>query len=103
MSRYGVQELPRRYSVQQEAVIAALRHQLQLNLQPADIFLLGVGKPSIPASDLEQFLLRGPKDDALVRVCLTARMAHLIDPKLTPCVQARYYENWDGSLARQSK
>jgi hypothetical protein len=57
---------------------------------------LGIGKPSDPPSDLEQFLLRGPQDEALVRVCVTARMAHHIDPKLTPRVQARYYENWNG-------
>ncbi|MCY3008742.1 MAG: hypothetical protein NTY42_02790 [Planctomycetota bacterium] len=96
MSRYGVQELPTKYAPQQQAAIDASREQMQLILRPADVFLLGIGKPSDPPSDLEQFLLRGPQDEALVRVCVTARMAHHIDPKLTPRVQARYYENWNG-------
>ena len=96
MSRYGVQELPRRYASQQQSAIDALQQQFQLNLRPADIFLLGIGKPGEPPSDLEQFLLRGPQDEALVRVCMTARMAHHIDPKLTSGVQARYYEKWNG-------
>jgi histidinol-phosphate/aromatic aminotransferase/cobyric acid decarboxylase-like protein len=93
MSRYGVSELPQRYAANQQAVIDALRADLKLNLRPADVVLLGIGQPSAPASELERFLLRGPKDDALVRVCLTARMANQIDPKLTPRVKARYYEN----------
>jgi hypothetical protein len=96
MSRYGVQELPRRYAPHQQAAIDALRQQLQLHLRPADVFLLGIGEPSERSSDLEQFLLRGPREEALVRVCLTARMAQHIDPKLTPRVEARYYEKWNG-------
>lgn len=92
MSRYSVQELPQRYLPQQRCAIEALKAQLHLHLQPADVILLAIGKPSEPATELERFLLRGPKDEQLVRVCLTARMANLIDPRLTPRVQARYYE-----------
>lgn len=95
MLRYGVHELPKRYATNQQSAIEALQRELHLNLRPADVFLLAIGKPGQTPSDLEQFLLRGPCDDALVRVCLTARMAHSIDPKLTPRVQARYYEKWN--------
>ncbi|WP_146675780.1 hypothetical protein [Pirellula sp. SH-Sr6A] len=94
MSRYGVQELPRRYAPQQQIAVDSLRQQLGLNLRPADILLLAIGEPSKPPSDLERFLLRGPGEEALVRVCLTAKMAHQIDPRLSPHVQARHYEKW---------
>lgn len=96
MSRYRVQELPRKYASQQQATIDAVSQELSLKLQPADVFLLGIGQPQDPDSELERFLLRGPEGEAMVRVCLTARMAHRIDPKLTPQVRARYYEQWNG-------
>ena len=92
MSRYEVQELPRKYRPQQQAAVDALQTQLGLALAPADIHLLGIGPPSSHPSDLERYLLRGPSGEALVRVCLTARMAHAIDPRLNPQVVARYYE-----------
>ncbi len=92
MARHSVQELPRKYSLHQQRVIDELRTQLGLDLRPADIFLLAIGEPAKLPSELEKFLLRGPTGEALVRVCLTARMAHLIDPKLNPQVAPRYYE-----------
>lgn len=92
MSRYAVRELPGKYRPHQQAAIDALHQQLGLQLQPADILLLAVAPPTSEPSELERYLLRGPADEALVRVCLTARIAHLIDPKLNPQVAARYYE-----------
>lgn len=92
MKRYSVHELPRRYAPVQQLVIDELQKQLGLSLRPADIVLLAIGPPSEPRTPLEQFLLRGPSEDPLVRVCLTARMAHHIDPRLNPQVSARYYE-----------
>jgi hypothetical protein len=92
MRRHSVFELPRKYEVTQQRVIDEIREQLGLALRRADIMLLAIGPPGDPISDLERFLLRGPEGDALVRVCLTARMAHRIDPKLNPQVSARYYE-----------
>lgn len=92
MNRYSVQELPRKYCTQQQMAIDAINRQLGLTLSRADILLLAVGRPADQPSDLERYLLRGPAGEAVVRVCLTARMAHLIDPRLNPQVTARYYE-----------
>ncbi len=96
MSRYAVQELPRKYLPVQQQAVQDLKSQLGLELEPADIVLLAVGQPRPQLSDLERYLLRGPDGEALVRVCLTARMAHAIDPKLNPRVVARYYEQLTG-------
>jgi hypothetical protein len=92
MERYSVHELPRKYAPIQQRVIDTINTQLHTNLSPADIFLLGVGPSSETPTDLERFLLRGPSQEAVVRVCLTAKMAYEIDPKLNPTVFPRYYE-----------
>ncbi|MEQ1828495.1 MAG: hypothetical protein ABL921_21210, partial [Pirellula sp.] len=99
MSRFGVHELPRKYRPIQQEVIECVNHKLGLEMQSADILLLGVGKPSSALSELERYLLRGPKGDQRVRVCLTPLMAHTINPRLNPNVAARYYERLvvDGS------
>lgn len=95
MRRFGVHELPIKYRPFQELAIQAINKQLGLDLQPADILLLGVGMPSASPSELERYLLRGPQGDEVVRVCLTARIAHRIDPRLNPNVSARYYERFE--------
>ena len=92
MSRFGVQELPRKYSSVQQQVIRQVNQCLGMNLRPADIFLLGVGEPPSSPSDLERYLLRGSQGEQKVRVCLTPLMAHAINPALNPRVSARFYE-----------
>ncbi len=92
MSQFGVHELPRKYRAVQKCVIEHINHQLRLALQPADIVLLGVGEASASPSDIERYLLRGPKGEQKVRVCLTPLMAHTINPALNASVTARYYE-----------
>ena len=92
MSRFGVHELPRKYSPVQQLVIRQVNQSLGLELIAADIFLLGVGKPSNFPSDLERYLLRGSKGEQKVRVCLTPLMAHTINPNLNSKVSARFYE-----------
>lgn len=92
MRQHDVYALPRRYRAIQERVLVEIREELGLRLQPADVMLLGVGAPNSPPSALETFLMRGARDEVVVRVCLTPRMAHHIDPKLNPTVQARTYE-----------
>lgn len=95
MSQCGVRELPTKYRFVQEQVTEDVNDQLGLTLRPADVLLLAVGRPSMPPSDLERFLIRGGADEASVRVCLTPRMARRIDPALTPSVSARDYESLD--------
>ncbi len=94
MSRFGVHELPRKYSSIQQIAIDKTNEKLQLNLRPADIFLLAIGDPSAQPSDLERYLMRGPIGQQRVRVGLTPLMAHEIDPSLSPSVSARYYERF---------
>lgn len=92
MRRYGVHDLPSKYAAVQQQVLEEIRSELGLPLAPSDVFLLGIGSPARDATELERFLLRGPVDEAKVRVCLTARMAHIINPSLDPKVSPRYYE-----------
>jgi hypothetical protein len=89
-----VHELPTKYRPIQELAIQAINQQLGLALQSADILLLGIGMPSPQPTELERYLLRGPQGEERVRVCLTARIAHSIDPRLNPNVSARYYEHF---------
>jgi hypothetical protein len=95
MTRYGVHELPCKYRPTQERVINEINQQLGLALEPAEVLLLATGKPSNPPSELERYLLRGSDGEQQMRVCLTPRMANVIDPALTPSVSARYYERID--------
>ncbi len=92
MQRFDVHELPCKYRPFQNRVIEQVNAQLSLCLQPADVLLLAVSPPAEFPSDLERFLLRGSVGEQRVRVCLTARLAHAIDPSLSPSVAARYYE-----------
>jgi hypothetical protein len=92
MRRYGVHELPTKYQPIQQRAIHSVNEKLGFALRSSDILLLGIGAPSPIPSELERYLLRGPEGDELVRVCLTARIAHGINPKLNPNVSARYYE-----------
>ncbi len=93
MERYGVRELPTRYASLQKNAIQAFNQKFGLQLKGADIFLLGIGKPSPPPSELERYLMRGSQAEPLVRVCLTAQLAYQLNPKLNPTVAARYYES----------
>ena len=95
MSSFEVYELPRKYLPIQERVAAEVGRQLELSLEPADVFLLATGNANPPPADLERFLLRGSSGEQRLRACLTPRMAHAIDPTLTPSVSARYYERID--------
>ncbi|KAA5542122.1 hypothetical protein FYK55_15040 [Roseiconus nitratireducens] len=95
MQRHAAGELPRKYRPIQERVTREVNRQLDLSLEPADVMLLATGRPSSKHSPLQQFLLRGSEGERRVRVCLTPRMAHAIDPALTPTVSARAYERLD--------
>lgn len=98
MRRYEVHELPRKYRPNQERVTREVNEQLGLTLEPADVLLLATGLASPLPSELEQYLLRGSAAEQRVRVCLTPRMAHDIDPSLTSSVSARYYERIDSAI-----
>ncbi|MEZ6133325.1 MAG: hypothetical protein R3C53_00305 [Pirellulaceae bacterium] len=97
MRRYSVCELPTRYRSVQVQVVEEVNQELGLTLMPADVMLLAIGQPSPTASELESFLQRGSVGEQCVRVCLTPRMAHVIDPKLNPHVAARDYERFGQS------
>jgi hypothetical protein len=92
MTRYAVRELPSKYQAVQLQVIQEINASLSLRLQPADILLLGIGAPHSDPSPLEKFLFRGSPGAQKVRVCLTPRIAHAINPELTSSVTPRYYE-----------
>lgn len=95
MKRFGVYDLPRKYRSIQERVTHDVSRQLGLALEPADVLLMATGQPSPSPTDLEKFLMRGSPGEQRLRACLTPRMAHAIDPALTPSVSARYYERLD--------
>lgn len=92
MQTHGVYELPRKYRPVQQSVTDDVNAALGLSLKPADVYLLAGSVPSQKPSALEKYLTRGCAGEEIVRVCLTPRMAHMIDPKLNPHVQARYHE-----------
>ncbi len=101
MRRHGVRELPCKYRPIQERVIDEVNQQIGLSLEPTDVLLLATGKPSESPSELESYLLRGSQGEQRIRVCLTPRMAHMIDPALTPSVSARNYERLDSQVSER--
>jgi hypothetical protein len=92
MKAHGVHELPTKYAAVQAEAISKANQALGLQLMPSDVFLLGTMAPCANQTDLERYLTRGSPGEALVRVCLTPTMAHIIDPKLNPTVRARPHE-----------
>jgi O-acetylhomoserine/O-acetylserine sulfhydrylase-like pyridoxal-dependent enzyme len=96
MKRHGVHELPTKYADIQRQAIERVNAALGMELTASDVFLLGTMKPRANPTDLERYLTRGSRAEALVRVCLTPLMAGIIDPKLNITVRARPHEGLEG-------
>lgn len=93
MERYGVSELPEKYSRVQEQALTRANKNLGFTLLPSDVYLLGTMKPGERPTDLERYLTRGSAGEELVRVCLTPTMAKIINPKIDNTVRARPHES----------
>ncbi|MDD9900668.1 MAG: hypothetical protein OXT65_06790 [Alphaproteobacteria bacterium] len=86
MRHYGVYDLPRKYTTVQAEALKSARAETGLDLQPSDVWLLATGAES--DSDLARYLVRAGQ----VRVCLTPRIAQIVDPAADTIVRARPHE-----------
>lgn len=85
MNRHGVYDLPRKYRTVQENACTQINQLLgDVNLEPADVMLLGTAKMTGEETDFLQTLLRGSGNEKVVRICLTPTMTSFIDPKMAP-------------------
>lgn len=74
MDQYGVQELPRRYQALQHKAAAKVSHNLDVDLVPADVFILATSNRHKEMSDLEKYLIRGTTPESKPRYCLSPLM-----------------------------
>lgn len=95
MRRHGVQELPDRYrSVQQEAA-RRCGLAMGMELQAADVLLLATAPWSDEVPPLLKVVGRGCDEERVVRLCVTAAMASLIDPGMAPLTAPGLLERWE--------
>ena len=79
MRRHGVQELPRRYRGVQEAAATSCGAALGIELHAADVSLLATAPWRDDLPPLLRSVGRGCAGERVVRLCVTAAMAGLID------------------------
>jgi hypothetical protein len=94
MKRYGVQELPARYRPVQEEAARRCGDALGLELQPADVDLLALAPWREDLPPLLQSVGRGCAEERVVRLCVTAAMATLIDPDMAPHTAPGLLARW---------
>ena len=79
MRRHAVQDLPRKYRAVQEEAARRCGDKLRLRLAPADVLLLATGPWTEDVPPLLRTVGRGCADERVVRLCVTAAMAGLIE------------------------
>ncbi|WP_037499438.1 hypothetical protein [Sphingomonas jaspsi] len=96
MRRHDVYDLPRKYRPVQEEAAGRVGAALGIELQAADVNLLatapwceGLGQPLASVG-------RGSGSEKVVRLCVTAAMASLIDPALAPSTAPDLLARWKG-------
>lgn len=95
MRRHDVHALPRKYRPVQEEAARRVGHSLGIKLEAADVNLLATAPWR---EGLEQPLAsvgRGTGNEKVVRLCVTAAMASLIDPKLAPNTAPNLLQRWE--------
>ena len=94
MERHGVHDLPRRYRPVQDEAARRCGEALGIELVAADVNLLATapwreGLPGILAA-----VGRGTGSERIVRLCVTAAMASLIDPEMAPLTAPALIDRW---------
>lgn len=97
MRRHGVQQLPRRYRPVQEEAARRCGAALGVELQAADVNLLATAPWREDLPPLLQSVGRGCAGERVVRLCVTATMATLIDPGMAPATAPGLLARWDAA------
>ena len=94
MRRHAVQDLPRRYRPAQEEAARRCGELLDIELQAADVNLLATAPWRDDLPPVLASVGRGCAEERVVRLCVTAAMASLIDPRLAPSTAPRLLRRW---------
>ena len=97
MRRHGVQELPGRYRPIQEVAARRCGQALGIELQPADVSLLATAPWRSGLPPLLRSVGRGCEEERVVRLCVTAAMATLIDPEMAPATAPGLLASWEAA------
>lgn len=95
MRRHDVHELPRRYRPVQQEAAKRCGEALGIELQAADVSLLASAPWSDDVPPLLRTVGRGCEDERVVRLCVTAAMATLIDPAMAPATAPSLLARWE--------
>lgn len=95
MRRHDVFELPRRYRPVQEEAARRCGDALGIELYPADVSLLATAPWSDDVAPLLRAVGRGCEEERVVRLCVTAAMASLIDPAMAPLTAPGLTARWE--------
>ena len=96
MRRHDVYALPRRYRPAQEEAARRCGKALGIELQAADVSLLATAPWNASMPELLQTVGRGCEQERVVRLCVTAAMASLIDPAMAPLTAPALIARWKG-------
>lgn len=94
--RHDVFELPRRYRPIQEGAARRCGQALGIELVAADVSLLATARWSVDVPPLLKTVGRGCEEERVVRLCVTAAMASLIDPAMAPLTAPGLLARWEG-------
>jgi hypothetical protein len=94
MRRHAVHHLPRRYRPVQEEAAKRCGVALGIDLQAADVSLLATAPWNDDVPPLLRTVGRGCEEERVVRLCVTAAMASLIDPAMAPMTAPTLIERW---------
>jgi len=97
MRRHDVFALPRRYRPVQEEAARRCGQALGVDLQASDVNLLATAPWRDDLPPLLHSVGRGCKQERVVRLCVTAAMASLIDPAMAPMTGPGLIARWDAS------
>ena len=97
MRRYEVQELPARYRPVQQEAARRCGQALGIELEAADVSLLATAPWSAAVPPLLTTVGRGCDGERVVRLCVTAAMASLIDPSMAPLTAPRLIARWEAA------
>lgn len=95
MKRHTVQELPRRYRPVQKEAARRVGQALGIELEAADVALLATASWRDGVPPLLDAVGRGCDEERVVRLCVTAAMASLIDPAMAPMTAPNLIQRWD--------
>jgi hypothetical protein len=79
MRRHGVFDLPRKYRRAQERAAKQVGASLGIELEAADVLLIGSAPPEGAKTDFLESVLRGSSSERRIRLCLTPTMTSIIE------------------------